>query len=133
MVFHRDSFDQAAQKDNDPESLPNLVIPLDFINTQGAAFNQLVRSSFKRMGFSPLWDHNFLYMGTVLLGAGFREEPLQDLSFDEDGLNRALQYFKTWVDEDLPGALTLPEHFRKHGYVTLSVGKVFHHLYILPP
>ncbi len=36
--------------------------------------------------------------------------------------------FKTWVDEDLPGSLTLPEHFRKHGYVTLSNGKVFHHL-----
>ena len=35
--------------------------------------------------------------------------------------------FKTWVDRDLPGALTLPEHFRRHGYVTLSVGKVFHH------
>jgi arylsulfatase A-like enzyme len=35
--------------------------------------------------------------------------------------------FKTWVDEDLPGALTLPEHFRRHGYVTVSDGKVFHH------
>ena len=35
--------------------------------------------------------------------------------------------FKTWADEDLPGALTLPEHFRKHGYITLSNGKVFHH------
>jgi arylsulfatase A-like enzyme len=33
----------------------------------------------------------------------------------------------TWVDEDLPGALTLPQHFRNHGYVTLSDGKVFHH------
>ena len=31
------------------------------------------------------------------------------------------------VDEDLPGALTLPEHFRKHGYTTISNGKVFHH------
>jgi len=35
--------------------------------------------------------------------------------------------YKTWVDRDLPAALTLPEHFRRHGYVTLSVGKVFHH------
>ncbi|MBN1676246.1 MAG: sulfatase [Kiritimatiellae bacterium] len=35
--------------------------------------------------------------------------------------------FKTWADEDLPGALTLPQHFREHGYVTLSDGKVFHH------
>lgn len=34
--------------------------------------------------------------------------------------------YKTWVDEDLPGALTLPEHFRNHGYETVSVGKVFH-------
>jgi arylsulfatase A-like enzyme len=36
--------------------------------------------------------------------------------------------FHTWADEDLPGALTLPEHFRNHGYLTLSNGKVFHHL-----
>ncbi len=36
--------------------------------------------------------------------------------------------YKTWVDRDLPGALTLPEHFRNHGYLTLSNGKVFHHL-----
>jgi iduronate 2-sulfatase len=35
--------------------------------------------------------------------------------------------FATWADEDLPGALTLPEHFRNHGYVTISNGKVFHH------
>ena len=35
--------------------------------------------------------------------------------------------YKTWVDQDLPGALTLPEHFRKQGYETVSVGKVFHH------
>ncbi len=35
--------------------------------------------------------------------------------------------FRTCVDEDLPEALTLPEHFRKHGYVTVSDGKVFHH------
>ena len=35
--------------------------------------------------------------------------------------------FNTWADEDLPGNLSLPRHFRKHGYTTLSVGKVYHH------
>jgi len=35
--------------------------------------------------------------------------------------------YKTWADEDLPGALTLPQHFRAHGYTTISNGKVFHH------
>ena len=31
------------------------------------------------------------------------------------------------VDEDLPGALTLPQHFKENGYETISAGKVFHH------
>jgi len=35
--------------------------------------------------------------------------------------------YETWVDRDLPGARTLPQHFREAGYVALSVGKVFHH------
>ena len=35
--------------------------------------------------------------------------------------------YHTCADDDLPGALTLPEHFRKHGYTTISDGKVFHH------
>ena len=35
--------------------------------------------------------------------------------------------YDSWADKDLPGALTLPEHFRQHGYVTISNGKVFHH------
>ncbi len=41
--------------------------------------------------------------------------------------DRFVNYF-TWADKDLPGALTLPEHFRKEGYTTRSLGKVFHHL-----
>ncbi|MBS3762012.1 MAG: sulfatase [Planctomycetes bacterium] len=31
------------------------------------------------------------------------------------------------VDEDLPSARTLPQHFKENGYETISVGKVFHH------
>ncbi len=41
--------------------------------------------------------------------------------------NRFVNY-ETWVDRDLPGALTLPGHFLNNGYQTLSNGKVFHHL-----
>ena len=39
---------------------------------------------------------------------------------------RFLDYL-TRVDEDAPGAITLPQHFRENGYETVSVGKVFHH------
>jgi arylsulfatase A-like enzyme len=35
--------------------------------------------------------------------------------------------FSAWADEDLPGALTLPQHFWQHGYFAHACGKVFHH------
>ena len=34
--------------------------------------------------------------------------------------------FRARADEDAPGQVTLPGHFKKHGYKTLSLGKVFH-------
>lgn len=36
--------------------------------------------------------------------------------------------YYTRVDEDAPGIVTLPEHFKNNGYFTTSYGKVFHHL-----
>ncbi len=35
--------------------------------------------------------------------------------------------YDTYADEDLPGLTCLPQHFKDHGYYTLSNGKVFHH------
>lgn len=35
--------------------------------------------------------------------------------------------YATWADQDAPGARTLPQHFREHGYTTSAIGKVFHH------
>jgi arylsulfatase A-like enzyme len=41
-------------------------------------------------------------------------------------VSRFLDY-DTWADEDAPGALSLPNHFKNNGYYTLSRGKIFHH------
>ena len=35
--------------------------------------------------------------------------------------------FKTYLQNDVPDAVTLPEHFKNNGYYTVSNGKVFHH------
>lgn len=35
--------------------------------------------------------------------------------------------YDTRVDEDAPGAVTLPQAFKEQGYVTHGIGKVFHH------
>lgn len=31
------------------------------------------------------------------------------------------------MDEDFPGAISLPEHFKQNGYTTVSLGKIFHY------
>lgn len=35
--------------------------------------------------------------------------------------------FRTYAEKDAPGAMTLPEEFKKNGYVCISNGKIFHH------
>ncbi|MHC4115870.1 MAG: sulfatase-like hydrolase/transferase [Planctomycetota bacterium] len=35
--------------------------------------------------------------------------------------------YATWAEKDLPGALSVAEHFKNHGYHTISNGKIFHH------
>ena len=39
--------------------------------------------------------------------------------------NRFIDWYSR-VDEDLPGALTLPKHLKQNGYYTASIGKVYH-------
>ena len=35
--------------------------------------------------------------------------------------------YKSRVDEEAPGIVTIPEHFKNNGYYTSTVGKIFHH------
>jgi len=36
--------------------------------------------------------------------------------------------FLAWAQKDAPGAITLNTHFKRQGYTTISLGKVFHHV-----
>ena len=40
--------------------------------------------------------------------------------------NRFINYL-AWAEKDAPGVTTLNTHFKRHGYITISLGKVFHH------
>ncbi len=35
--------------------------------------------------------------------------------------------YATWAEKDLPGALSVAEHFKNNGYHAISNGKIFHH------
>lgn len=48
------------------------------------------------------------------------------LSGIRPGMNRFINYY-TRLDEDLPGAVSMPAYFREQGYYTVSLGKVYHY------
>ncbi len=37
--------------------------------------------------------------------------------------------YDTWAEKDNPDAITLPQYLRSNGYYTVSLSKVFHHMY----
>jgi hypothetical protein len=90
--------------------IPNLVLSMEYLRDKGAAFNQLVRGSYVRMGFSPLWNSNFLYLGFTLMGVDFREQKTGGLIWNEENLAEAIAYFRTWV-EDTNGGIALEQEF----------------------
>jgi ABC-type glycerol-3-phosphate transport system substrate-binding protein len=81
------------------QDVPNLTVTLDYLKAKGAQFNQAVRSSLVRMGFSPTWSEEFLYGAAALLGAGFREGSEGQLRWDSAGLSQARSYLQEWVTE----------------------------------
>ncbi len=76
---------------------PSLALPLDTIRDRSAAFNRMQGNRFDRMGFSPRWDTDFLYLITSLFGVSFRQAGPADVRWNEDALGEAIQYTRQWV------------------------------------
>jgi len=63
----------------------------------GKSYNAETRGVYTRMGFSPVWDDNFLFVAATLLNASFRED--QPLAWDPSALERAMDFIFEWVHE----------------------------------
>jgi len=86
------------------ETVPNLALSLDYLRTQGGQYNQSVRGSLVRLGFSPLWDSGFLFLAAELRGARFHEDAGGGLGWNENGLRDAVAYLREWVAATKGGA-----------------------------
>lgn len=103
---------------------PNvLFLPVDDLRPQLGCFGhkQMISPNIDRLASESVVFEN-CYCQVPVCGAS-RASLLTGVRPTRD---RFIGY-NTRVDEDLPGALTLPQHFRKNGYHTISTGKVFHH------
>ena len=82
-----------------PGEVPRLVASLEYIRENGAAFNQSVRDRLVRMGFSPLWQPEFLYSAAEIFGAQFRETPEGSIHWNSARLQDMKEFCASWVAE----------------------------------
>jgi hypothetical protein len=88
---------------NNAALLPDpFTISLTELQETGAAYNLMRDGVLTRVGFSPLWNEAFLFLGTALLGADWREaDPAAPgaarIMWDEERLQAALELLREWV------------------------------------
>ena len=73
------------------------IISFDEMKELGINYNTSTKGEYTKMGFSPLWDDNFLFLAAELMDVSFREgEPLE---WDNESLEKAMNYIYDWIIE----------------------------------
>jgi ABC-type glycerol-3-phosphate transport system substrate-binding protein len=80
----------------------------------GKSYNTLTRGVYTRMGFSPIWDDNFLFVAATLLNASFREA--EPLDWDPPALERAMDFIYEWIREANSGIQAVDDFTFKYYY-----------------
>ena len=73
------------------------TIGLEEIKKMGKAYNAESRGIYTRMGFSPFWNNDFLFITATLFGASFREAA--PIAWNSAALNRSMSYIYDWTQE----------------------------------
>jgi len=84
--------------------LPNLALPLDTMRAMGKAFNAAGKNGPTAIGFSPLWNSQFLFDAALLLGVRFRPGRNGQAAWDANALSRTVQLARSWIAEVNGGA-----------------------------
>jgi len=71
-------------------------LSLDQVQTLAREYNDQKKGQYTRMGFSPRWDTEFLYLATQLFNSRFEEgTPL--FGWNQAALNEAITYLRNWT------------------------------------
>jgi hypothetical protein len=73
------------------------TVDFDEIKKLGKEYNTISRGVYTRMGFSPLWNDNFLFTTAILSGAAFREA--DPLAWDSASLEKSMVFINNWTNE----------------------------------
>jgi ABC-type glycerol-3-phosphate transport system substrate-binding protein len=94
---------------NNSYLLPNsFTVSLDEIKEVGKAYNTGNNGIYSRMGFSPSWNDDFLFITATLFNTSFREAA--PLAWAPDALEQAMVYVRNWI-EDANGGMRAEDDF----------------------
>jgi len=95
-------------KENENLVLSNqFTTDFDEIKKLSAPHNMQQYGAFTRIGFSPLWDNNFLLTAAVLSGASFRESGGETprsvsstpIAWEASALEQSMRFINNWTNE----------------------------------
>ena len=90
------------------------TVGLGEIRELGSAHNRETKGVYGKMGFSPGWDGQFLYIAAALFGANFQED--SPLDWDDGALENALRAMRSWTAETNGGIQAEDDFVFKYFY-----------------
>jgi ABC-type glycerol-3-phosphate transport system substrate-binding protein len=85
-----------ARTENQGLSNPFTIDMLE-IKELGEAYNIRRNGTFTRMGFSPAWNDEFLFIMAALFNTSFRESA--PVAWDASALDRTIAFVQVWINE----------------------------------
>jgi ABC-type glycerol-3-phosphate transport system substrate-binding protein len=80
-----------------PSDVPSLFMPLDLLRNMSSAFNSQGKGGAAALGFSPLWNLDFLSCAAALFGARLRAGRGGLPAYDSEGLVRTADFLRGWL------------------------------------
>jgi len=88
-----------------PPDLSSLAIDIETVRSLARPVNAIGKGGgLSAVGFSPLWNREFLLLSARLFGARLRAGRAGTLSWDPAGLQASVDFTRSWVVEDNGGA-----------------------------
>jgi ABC-type glycerol-3-phosphate transport system substrate-binding protein len=101
-------------RDNGGQLSNPFTIGFDEMKKQGQGYNAETRGAYTRMGFSPSWDDDFLFIAATLHDASFRED--DPIAWDSASLERAMRFVYDWICEANTGIQAVDDFTFKYLY-----------------
>jgi ABC-type glycerol-3-phosphate transport system substrate-binding protein len=96
----------------------SFTVTPDEIKELGKAYNVETNGTYSRMGFSPSWNDEFLFIIATLFNTSFREAT--PLAWETDALENAMVYVRNWIGEVNGGIRAEDDFVFKYFYVPPS-------------